>query len=58
MEYFPSYYDVEYNQYEENGESSVQTIILKDIEGKEENKTVTLIIKLKDEMNFEMSIAL
>ncbi len=55
---YPSYYEVEYGQYEENGESSVQTIILKDIEGKEENKTVTLIIKLKDEMNFEMSIAL
>lgn len=55
---YPSYYEVEYGQYEENGESSVQTIILKDIEGKEENKTVTLIIKLKDEMNFEMSIAI
>jgi len=55
---YPSYYEVEYGQYEENGESSVQTIILKDIEGKEENKIVTLIIKLKDEMNFEMSIAL
>ena len=55
---YPSYYEVEYGQYEENGESSVQTIILKDIEGKEENKTVTLIIKLKDEMNSEMSIAL
>lgn len=55
---YPSYYEVEYGQYEENGESSVQTITLKDIEGKEENKSVTLIIKLKDEMNFEMSIAL
>lgn len=55
---YPSYYEIEYGQYEENGESSVQAITLKDIEGKEQNKTVTLIIRLKDEMNFEMSIAL
>ena len=55
---YPSYYEVEYGQYEENGESSVQTIILKDIEGIEENKTVTLIIKLEEGMKFEMSIAL
>ena len=55
---YPSYYEVEYGQYEENGESSVQTITLKDIEGKEQNKTVTLIIKLQDDMKFEMSIAL
>lgn len=55
---YPSYYEIEYGKYEENGESSVQTIILKDMEEKEENKTVTLIIKLKEEMNFEMSIAL
>ena len=48
----------EYGKYEENGESSVQTIILKDIEGIEENKTVTLIIKLEEGMKFEMSIAL
>lgn len=55
---YPSYYEAEYGKYEENGESAVQTIILKDIEGKEQNKTVTLIIKLKDGMDFEMSIAM
>jgi len=54
---YPSYYEIEYGKYEENGESSVQTIILKDIEGIEENKTVTLIIKLEEGMKFEMSIA-
>ncbi len=55
---YPSYYEIEYGKYEENGESSIQTIILKDIEGKEHSKTLTLIIKLQKEMDFEMSIAL
>lgn len=55
---YPSYYEIEYGQYEENGESSVQAITLKDIEGNEQNKTVTLIIRLKEGMDFEMSIAL
>ena len=53
---YPSYYDVEYNQYEENGENGIQTITLKDIDKKEENKRLTLVIRLKDDMDFEMAI--
>lgn len=54
---FPSYYKIEFGQYEENGENSIQTITLKDIDGKEPNKTISIVIRLKENMNFEMSIA-
>lgn len=53
---YPSYYEVEYAQYEESGENSIQTITLKDIDGKEENKSLTIVMKLKDGMEFEMAI--
>ncbi len=55
---YSSYYEIEYTRYEESNENSIQTITLKDIDKKEENKNLTIIMRLKDNMDFEMSIAL
>lgn len=53
---YGSYYEAEYTKYEESGENSIQTIVLKDIDKKEENKTVTIVMRLKENGEFEMSI--
>lgn len=55
---YPSYYEIQYGNSEQNGESYIQTLTLKDIDKKEQDKNLTLIIKLQEEMKFEMSIAL
>lgn len=55
---YPSYYQVEYTNYEESGENAIQTVTLKDFDGKEQNKSLTIIIRLKDNMEYEVAIAL
>ena len=51
---YPSYYEIEHSQYQAYGANHTQTITLKDIE-KQGQKNMTIIIKLKENMDFEMS---
>lgn len=56
---YPLYYKAEYQQYKEYGTNHTQTIILKDIEGKNQNqKNITIIMKIEENMDFEMSFNL
>lgn len=55
---YPSYYQIEYTDYEESGENAIQTIILKDFDNIEQDKSLKIVMKLKDEMNFEMAISM
>lgn len=56
---YPLYYKIEYQQYQTVGTNYTQTIILKDIEGKNQNqKNITIIMRLKENMDFEMSFNL
>lgn len=53
---YPINYKIEYNDYQVYGTSHAQKIILKDAEGKnKEQKDITIIMKLNENMNFEMS---
>lgn len=53
---YPLNYKIEYNEYQVYGINYTQRIILKDAEGKNNNqKDITIIMKLNEDMDFEMS---
>lgn len=53
---YPSYYQIEYNQYQSYGNNYTQTVVVKDIEKKNENeRSIVIIMRLKENMDFEMS---
>lgn len=53
---YPSYYQIEYNQFQTYGNNYAQVVLVKDIEKKNQNqRNITIIMRLKENMNFEMS---
>lgn len=56
---YPSNYKIEYYEYQVYGTNHTQRIILKDIEGKnQKQESLNIIMKLKEDMNFEMSFSI